>query len=261
MKTRHDATTPMNVHVLQHVPFEGLGSIGPWLAARQARVGWTRLFAGDALPAPERFDMLVALGGPMSVNDGAAFPWLVAEKRLIRDVIARDVPVLGVCLGAQLIASALGAEVYPNRVKEIGWFPVRAVSAPDSAFRFPRECPAFHWHGETFDLPQGAVHLARSDNCAHQAFQLKRNVVGLQFHLETTIESAQALVEHCKDELVDGPCIQTRDELLSAPAGRYAAANALMNDVLNHLIEGLSSRRLPRGGRSVHRDATDPRSV
>ena len=116
----------MRVHVLQHVPFEGLGSIGPWLQRRGAAISATRFFAGDQLPHLESLDMLVAMGGPMSVNDEATLPWLQEEKRLIADAIGRGTPVLGVCLGAQLIASALGARVFPNHVKEIGWFPVRA---------------------------------------------------------------------------------------------------------------------------------------
>lgn len=227
----------MRVHVLQHVPFEGPGRIGDWLEARGARVGWTRLFAGDPLPAPDGIDLLVAMGGPMSANDEATLPWLKDEKRLIREVIVRDLPVLGVCLGAQLIASALGARVYRSPVAEIGWFPVRGVATPDWAFRFPPEFPAFHWHGETFDLPDGAVRLARSDACEHQAFQVKRHVIGLQFHLETTVEGVDALVEHCGDDLVEGSHIQTSDELKSAPAARYAAMHALLDGVLGYLTE------------------------
>ena len=114
----------------------------------------------------------------MSVNDEAALPWLAAEKQFVRDVVAQDIPVLGVCLGAQLIASALGARVFRGAVKEIGWFPIRGVSTPTSAFRFPAECLVFHWHGETFDLPENATWLAESAGCANQAFQLKHNVIG-----------------------------------------------------------------------------------
>ena len=232
----------MNVHVLQHVAFEGLGSMAQWLDAAGLQTSYTRFFADDPLPALDRVDMLIALGGPMSVNDEAALPWLAAEKQFVRDVVAQDIPVLGVCLGAQLIASALGARVFRGAVKEIGWFPIRGVSTtPTSAFRFPAECLVFHWHGETFDLPENATWLAESAGCANQAFQLKHNVIGLQFHLETTAESTRALVEHCRDELVPGPYVQGEQELRATPASRYTVVNRLMSDVLAYLTRPAGS--------------------
>jgi GMP synthase-like glutamine amidotransferase len=151
----------MNVHVLQHVAFEGLGSIHQWLDARRAQTSYTRFFENHRLPALDKVDLLIAMGGPMSVNDDAELPWLLSEKQFIRDAVARDIPVLGVCLGAQLIASALGSRVFRTPVKEIGWFPVQAVAVSEPAFRFPSECLVFHWHGESFDLPDGAVRLVR----------------------------------------------------------------------------------------------------
>lgn len=225
----------MKAHILQHVPFEGPGSIAGWLEARQAEVGRTRLFQGDPLPDPAAIDLLVVMGGPMSVNDGDRYPWLAGEKRLIREAAECGVAVLGICLGAQLIAGALGARVFPNPVKEIGWFPVRAVPAPAGSLELPGVCQAFHWHGETFDLPAGAVRLAESDACRNQAFQVGPRVLGLQFHLETTEESARALVEHCRDELVPGTFVQGEEQLLSAPASRYREANAVMARVLSRL--------------------------
>jgi GMP synthase-like glutamine amidotransferase len=225
----------MNCHVLQHVAFEGLGSIAQWLDARGARKRYTRFFENDRLPALDSVDMLIAMGGPMSVNDEAELPWLGAEKQFVRDAVARGIPVLGVCLGAQLIASALGARVFRNPVKEIGWFPIHGISQPEPAFCFPSECLVFHWHGETFDLPEGAVRLATTAGCENQAFQLRHNVIGLQFHLETTRESALAIVEHCGDELVPGPYVQSEQELRAIPASSYKAVNALMSDVLAHL--------------------------
>jgi GMP synthase-like glutamine amidotransferase len=206
-----------------------------WLATAGFEVGCTRLFAGEALPSPDAVDLLVIMGGPMSVNDEAEFPWLVEEKAFIRRVVDAGTPVLGVCLGAQLIAGVLGARVYPNGEKEIGWFPVQGVSADDTAFQFPSSIEVFHWHGETFDLPEGAVRLAGSTACENQAFQVGRSVIGLQFHLETTPESAAALAANCRDELVPGSYIETEEEILAAGPGIYAAINALAADLLSYL--------------------------
>jgi GMP synthase-like glutamine amidotransferase len=227
----------MRTHYLQHVPFEGLGSIEPWLASAGHEITCTRLFEVADLPDPDAIDCLVILGGPMSVNDEAEYPWLASEKRFIREVICSGKPVLGICLGAQLIASALGARVSRNREKEIGWFPVRAVAAADAAvFPFPPSQTVFHWHGETFDLPPGAVKLAKSAACENQAFQFGKSVIGLQFHLETTPESARAIIAHCGDELVPSTYVQTADEMLSADAERYRAINDVMAGVLDFLM-------------------------
>jgi GMP synthase-like glutamine amidotransferase len=233
----------MNVHVLQHVAFEGLGSIDRWMEERGAQTRYTRFFENDPLPVLDSVDMLIALGGPMSVNDEANLPWLRLEKQFVREAVARDIPVLGVCLGAQLIASALGSRVFRNPLKEIGWFPVQAVSASEPAFRFPPECLVFHWHGETFDLPDGAVRLVKSAGCENQAFQLKHNVVGLQFHLEMNAESALVLVENCRDELIPGPYVQSELELRAMPASSYEAVNGLMSEVLTYLTRPRAERK------------------
>jgi GMP synthase-like glutamine amidotransferase len=183
-----------------------------------------------------RVDLLVVMGGPMSVNDEKAFAWLVPEKQFIRDAMETGKPVLGVCLGAQLIASALGARVYPNHCKEIGWFPVQGVPpAGESIFRFPPSAEVFHWHGETFDLPAGAIRLARSEGCENQAIQIGPSVIGLQFHLETTPESARDLISHCRDELNPSQYVQTEAEILSVDPENYRSINQLMGDVLSFL--------------------------
>jgi GMP synthase-like glutamine amidotransferase len=228
----------MRVHVFQHVPFEDLGNIRPWLENRGAQLTYTRFFAAELPPVNGDIDMLIAMGGPMSVNDERAFPWLKAEKQAVREVIAENKPVLGVCLGAQLIASALGARVYRNPAKEIGWFTIQGVYGGASAFSFPRECTVFHWHGETFDLPAGAVHLARSEACEHQAFQIKRNVIGLQFHLEMTANGLKAIVENCRGELNSERYIQPEADLLNVSISQISAANGLMDEILTYLIDG-----------------------
>jgi GMP synthase-like glutamine amidotransferase len=225
----------MRAHILQHVPFEGAGAISEWLAARGAEVSYTRFFESDDLPDPAALDLLVVMGGPMSVNDEAQFPWLVAEKGFIARAIAHGVAVLGICLGAQLIASAHGAPVFRNAHKEIGWFDIVADEVPGGTFSFPARATVLHWHGETFDLPPGAHRLASSTACANQAFQLGERAIGLQFHLEMTPESLQALVSKCRDELRPAPFIQDEATILGTGAGHFPATQALMGEVLDYL--------------------------
>ncbi|RJX32121.1 MAG: type 1 glutamine amidotransferase [Oxalobacter sp.] len=229
----------MRVQVFQHVPFEGLGSIQQWLDARNASVAWTRFYEPqrltERLPELADVDLLIVLGGPMSVNDEATLPWLVEEKHFIASAIAAGKPVLGICLGAQLIANALGARVYPNKQKEIGWFEVEATSSHPDNFHFPTAIDVFHWHGETFDLPEGARHLARSQVCENQAFQFGKRVIALQFHLETTPESAESMFTHCRDELVDGETIQTEAAMREVSSASYNSINALMEAILNYI--------------------------
>ncbi len=192
------------------------------------------LYAGVPLPALSTFELLVMMGGPMSVNDETTFPWLAPEKALAREAIAAGKAVLGICLGAQMIAAAQGAKVYANPEKEIGWWPIHPV-AP-GGFAFPPDLTVFHWHGETFDLPEGAVHLARSEACAHQAFQIGRRVIGLQFHLETTPTSARMLIEHARDEMVPAPFVQSEETLLYAPEAYYDGCRKTLEDLVDYLI-------------------------
>lgn len=180
----------MRVVAFRHVPFEGAGRIESALAARGIALEYVDLYQPGA-PTPDISQAagLVVLGGPMSVND--PLPYLRQEERLIAQAMAQNQPVLGVCLGAQLIAKTLGAKVYPNPVKEIGWFDIRFTAAAlhDPLFAgLPPTETVFHWHGETFDLPPGAVLLAGSDACRHQGYRVGATVYGLQFHLEVTPE-------------------------------------------------------------------------
>ncbi len=229
----------MRIQVLQHVPFEGIGSIQGWVDATGAALSTTRLFEPAALPAPNDFDWLIVMGGPMSVNDESAHSWLSSEKRLIARSIEAGKTVIGICLGAQLIASALGAWVIANPHKEIGWFPVRRSPGGDTeiARLFEDGVEVFHWHGETFDLPAGAVGFLQSDACMNQAFLIGSKVLGLQFHIETTPQSAALLIENSREELIPGPYIQTEAQMLARPE-RFARANSLMDSVLNAMGRG-----------------------
>lgn len=206
-----------------------------WLERNCYQIESTRFFLEETPPDLSGVDLLIIMGGPMSVNDESRLTWIADEKRAIKNAIDRNIPIVGVCLGAQLIASTLGARVYPNAQKEIGWFSVLSEAVPPGCIVLPGEFVAFHWHGETFDLPGGAVHLASSQGCRHQAFQYQSNVIGLQFHLETTPESAKALVAHCRNELIPGMYVQDEKQILAAEASRYTGMHQLMIRVLNYI--------------------------
>ena len=228
----------MRIHYVQHVLFEGLGSIAAWAANRGDSVTVSHLYQGDALPALDAVDLLVIMGGPMSVNDESEFPFLVSEKRFIADAVQAEKRVLGICLGSQLIAAALGQHVYRNAQKEIGWFPIELTDAGRNSRFFanmPSGSEVFHWHGETFDLPDGAEWLAQSEACRYQAFSYHDHVIGLQFHFETTPESAMQLITHCGDELVTAPFIQSAEAMMARPQ-RFAAINRLMSGLLDELV-------------------------
>jgi GMP synthase-like glutamine amidotransferase len=228
----------MRAHYFQHVPFEGLGNIEQWLIANRFEISDTQLYQTTAFPDCNELDLLVIMGGPMSVNDETEYPWLAIEKQYIRSAIENGISVLGICLGAQLMASAMGAKVYKNPAKEIGWFPVHGITAEYlSTFNFPVSTDVFHWHGETFELPPGAIRIASSDGCVNQAFQMGTSAVGLQFHLETTPDSAKEMIANGREELIPSQYVQTAEEMVAVGAEKYAAIHRLMDDLLSFLTQ------------------------
>lgn len=224
----------MKIHWLQHVKFEGLGYIGPWLRENGHAVSCTRLWASDEFPDIGNVDGLIVMGGPMGIYDDEQHSWLAAEKAFIKKVIGQDKPVLGICLGAQLIADVLGSNVWKNNQKEIGFFPMVGKKG-SNAWKLPEEFLAFHWHGDTFGIPEGAVCLASSEATENQAFLYHDKVLALQFHLETTEESLLALYENCSDEITDGPFIQTLEKMRPF-FPMLGKANFLMKDLMDRLF-------------------------
>lgn len=226
----------MRAHFLHHVPFESPGHLELLLQKAGGSISTTALFDSPHLPNLSDFDLLIILGGPMSVNDEDMFPWLIMEKDFIRTCIQHHKPVLGICLGAQLIAAALGASVYKNIHKEIGWFPIQSLTPPhEGTFLFPDTMTAFHWHGETFDIPEGAVALASSAATSNQAFQYGTTTIALQFHLEATPETINALVANCAHELSPADFVQSKEAILAHSPTAFNTIHAVLEDIICYL--------------------------
>ena len=227
----------MKIHYLQHVPFEGLGSIESWAMQHQHTLSVTKLYQNDPLPLLEDFDWLIVMGGPMNIYEESQYPWLIQEKQFIKQAIAQDKTVIGICLGSQLRADILGSPVYSGKYKEIGWFPIELTTEAINSQLFQAFSPqltVFHWHGDTFDLPPGAIRLAYSEACQNQAFLYGNKVLGLQFHLESTSASVTQMLKHCSDELVEGKYIQTSADLLASDQ-HFMTINDVMNTILDRL--------------------------
>lgn len=225
----------MRLHYLQHVHFEGLGSIEAWAKKSGIKISSTRLFNNEVLPSFDDFDCLIVLGGPMNIHEEASYPWLTKEKHFIHKTIFLGKHVLGICLGAQLIADILGAKVYPNRYKEIGWFPIQLKKeiGPPLVDIFPDNLEVMHWHGDTFNLPTDSILFASSDACRNQGFIYKNKVIALQFHLETTKTSLESLIANCGDEIIDAPFIQKPTVMLEDDL-RIKTINKVMDKLLDY---------------------------
>lgn len=205
----------MVVDVLMHVPFEDAANIESWARLRGHSIRYCHLYAGQALPDIEDVEFLAVMGGPMNVYDVDIYPWLKDEKRFIEKIIKCSTPVIGICLGGQLIADVLGAKVKRNDHREIGWHDISKTVQDDNSLlsSFPDKFTVFQWHGDTFDIPAGTILLASNDACKNQAFQYGRNVLGLQFHIEYTKHSIDVLFDNCRDEMDGSIYVQTERQI------------------------------------------------
>lgn len=228
----------MKIRVLQHSALNTLGSIEEYARTRNYLLESTRFYQIKNPPAIESFDLLVIMGGPMGIYDYEENPWLRDEKAFIKQAIDAGKPVLGICLGAQLLADVLGARVYENGHREMGWFPVKAVRTEENKPEFlkglPEEITIFHWHLRTFDLPERAVQLFRSEGCKNQGFIYGGRVVALQFHPEATDERIKTMTGGFGPTIESGPFIQKKEEMLGQKE-YLASTKEFMFTVLDRL--------------------------
>ncbi len=193
--------------ILQHIACEGPGSLGSFLESKGVCFEYRQLANGDKVPSSLKdYSALICLGGPMNVDEEDKYPFLKDEKRLLKEAIQKDFPTLGVCLGAQLIARAANALVKAGSQKEIGWFDLALTNEgmKDPVFNgLPQELKIFQWHGDAFDIPLGALHLASSELFHHQAFRIGTKIYALQFHVEITSDMIQDWVKIYEEEKID----------------------------------------------------------
>lgn len=211
----------MRIHYLQHVPFENPGYILEWAHKNGHTLTRTLMYTKEPLPRQESFDWLIVMGGPMNIYEEDTYSWLIEEKAFIKESIAHDKVIIGLCLGAQLIADVLGGLVTKNAQTEIGWFPVFFTdkARDNELFSFlPSNATVFQWHGDTFShLPMEVDVIATGSACQNQAFMYRDRIFGFQFHMENTRQIIESLILHCADEMSDGEYIQTPKELLAHP--------------------------------------------
>jgi GMP synthase-like glutamine amidotransferase len=220
-----------------HVPFEGPGAIADWIEKKGHRLEYTRFYEKNPLPEASGVDLLIIMGGPMNVFDFHMHSWMQEEVEWVGDFIQSGKPVLGICLGAQIVAAALGEEVYPGPEKEIGWHKLQFLPSLGE-FRIFKDLPVsrkvFHWHGDTFNIPKGATRIASSQLFPNQGFLFDHRVLALQFHLEVSPEDVKGMVENCGNELVEGEHIQTAGEILSQ-TGYFETNKQVLYQILDYL--------------------------
>lgn len=230
----------LRIHCLQHVDFEGLGCIESWINANNHQLTFTKFYESDIVPSLETIDWLIVMGGPMGIYDDEQYPYLKKEKEFIKKAIEAEKTVLGICLGAQLIAHTLGATISKNPKKEIGWFDVQKSNSQTTILNnLDEQFSVFHWHGDTFSTPENAVNLYSSAACKNQAFLYKQNVLALQFHLEVTKETVKEMVKKDNQELQEATYIQSANTILNTK--QFIAKN---NETMFNILEYLKNLNL-----------------
>jgi GMP synthase-like glutamine amidotransferase len=224
------------IAIFRHFPTEGPGYFASFLSHRRIPFTLIKIDQCDAFETDARiYSGLAFMGGPMSVND--ELPWIAPELELIRNAVVSDIPVLGHCLGGQLMAKALGGRVSENSVKEIGWGDVCVSLEGREWFGGVESFECFHWHGETFTLPAGAIHLLSSRYCTNQAFSIGKHLA-MQCHVEMTEEMIRVWAQSGAREQSSQPSVQTHDEMLDSLPQRVAALSRVAESVYSRWIDG-----------------------
>ncbi len=227
----------MRVHYISHAPFEGLGAINQWVKDHDHVVSGTRSYAGEPMPDPSSFDLLIVMGGPQSATEYEKYDFLQDEVELIRASIKANKYILGTCLGGQLIGIALGAPSTRSPHKEMGCFPIELTEEgkSDRIFQhFPPQFPGIHWHHDMIGIPKGAAVLAKSEGCPVQAVRFSEKVYGLQCHLEFTEKRMRTLIEKCPRDLAPSQYTQTPEQMLSC---HFSEVNQYIIRFLDLLVQ------------------------
>lgn len=205
----------MIIYCLHHIEFESFGNLKEWAIVHDHVLSTINPSICDSFLSPDDFDMLVIMGGTMSVYEENKHPWLHKEKAFVSNILRLSKPILGICFGGQMLAQLLGAHVRPNTYKEIGWHHVRKNPQCNAFLKgLPDTFPVFQWHGDTFDIPEGAARLFESEACINQGFIYNNNIIGLQFHPEANDRWIKELINHCRGDIAQGRYIQNEESML-----------------------------------------------
>jgi len=242
----------MKIHCLVHLEFETLGNIKEWACNNDHSVSVTMPHVNSIYPHPDEFDLLVIMGGLMSVYQEDEYPWLKNEKKFVKDVIDSGKAVYGICFGAQMLSEVLGGQVSQSEFHEIGWHRIRSLDVfheDVTLFDAPSELTVFQWHGDTFTLPEGARRLFESEACSEQGFIYSDNVLAIQFHPETDVSCVDSLITECGSDLANEKYIQSEQEIRGKD-DLLSLSSDLMFTILDWFEDGINSKMVNTDDRS-----------